>query len=492
MIDGRGDVRITDFGLAGFAADFTKGHKDLHAGTPAYMAPEQLAGDSVSVKSDIYALGLVLYELFTGQRAFDRPAADDSPPSHGTPPTSLTSIAEDIDPVVERVVLRCLEVEPALRPSSALAVAAALPGGDPLAAALAAGETPSPELVAAAGEKGVLSVPVAVMLLAMTLGGMFGVCVLSKFTKTVERVPMPEPPQVLAKMARDIGSSFGYRDSPVDTAIGFEYAVDYLDRLQQADEPLGVSAEPLDRQGHAAISFWYRQSAEPLVATRAVAWFLEEAARVSYTDPPLLAGMINVRLDTTGRLIEFTAIPDDALAGKEGDGAEPDWDAVFSASGLDRSEMTECSPASTPPVFSDVHHGWCARSDSLVHLEMASLRRRIAWAKVSTPDDAGWIGEVTGTMRRGTAGTMNATLFLVTIFGSLILAVRNLRIGRSDPKTALRLALFITGALLTGWLFAADHAADLAVEVFDLGQSAVGKALFWAGVIWLEYIALEP
>lgn len=49
---------------------------------------------------------------------------------------------------------------------------------------------------------------------------------------------------ILPKIARDIGSVFGYRDFPVDTAMGFDYAVDYLDRLQQADKPLGVSEEP--------------------------------------------------------------------------------------------------------------------------------------------------------------------------------------------------------------------------------------------------------
>ena len=69
MIDGQGNVRITDFGLAGLAE--TLHGDDVRSGTPAYMAPEQLAGREVTVRSDIYSLGLVLYEIFTGQRAFE-------------------------------------------------------------------------------------------------------------------------------------------------------------------------------------------------------------------------------------------------------------------------------------------------------------------------------------------------------------------------------------------------------------------------------------
>ncbi len=68
MLDGQGNVRITDFGLAGLAESLRE--EDVRSGTPCYMSPEQLQGREVSVRSDIYALGLVLYELYTGRRAF--------------------------------------------------------------------------------------------------------------------------------------------------------------------------------------------------------------------------------------------------------------------------------------------------------------------------------------------------------------------------------------------------------------------------------------
>jgi serine/threonine-protein kinase len=66
MIDERGDVRLADFGLAGAIDRQGQGI----AGTPAYMAPELFDGRASGIRADIYALGLVLYEIFTGQRTF--------------------------------------------------------------------------------------------------------------------------------------------------------------------------------------------------------------------------------------------------------------------------------------------------------------------------------------------------------------------------------------------------------------------------------------
>src|SRR5262249_15798142 len=153
---------------------------DCSSGTPAYMAPEQLAGAEVTVRSDIYSLGLVLYELFSGKLPFESDTlAGLIRQRHESSPESLTTLVRDLDPGVERVILRCLQVKPELRPPSALSVAAALPGGDPLAAALAAGETPSPEMVVAAGEGRALLPWAGVVMFTAVLAMMAASCVLT-------------------------------------------------------------------------------------------------------------------------------------------------------------------------------------------------------------------------------------------------------------------------------------------------------------------------
>jgi serine/threonine-protein kinase len=135
MLHGRGHVLITDFGLAGLASQLQGA--EVRNGTPAYMAPEQLAGKEVTMRSDIYSLGLVLYEIFTGKRAFEATTLTEMLHLRNkSAPTHPSQIVKDIDPLVERVILRCLEKDPVKRPASALQLAAALPGGDPLAAAL--------------------------------------------------------------------------------------------------------------------------------------------------------------------------------------------------------------------------------------------------------------------------------------------------------------------------------------------------------------------
>src|SRR5512136_495284 len=198
MLDGRGRVRITDFGLA-VAAENEVPAGEV-SGTPAYMAPEQFASQGASVRSDIYALGLVLYELYTGRRAYDAGTlAELRTKKESTTPTAPSEIAREIDPIVERVILRCIERDPRQRPPSVAQVAAALPGGDPLAAAIAAGETPSPEMVAASGSTEGLRPWIAWSCLAFVILGIVAAALLARQATRVQRVPMDKNPGYLAE-----------------------------------------------------------------------------------------------------------------------------------------------------------------------------------------------------------------------------------------------------------------------------------------------------
>ncbi|HEX2123045.1 MAG TPA: serine/threonine-protein kinase, partial [Thermoanaerobaculia bacterium] len=199
MIDGRGRARVTDFGLAALERDLEQ-RREI-AGTPAYMAPEQAAGGHASQRTDLYSLGLILHEIFTGRRE----------PSSG---------ASDVDPDVLRVILRCLERDPAARPPSVESVLAALPGGDALQAALDAGETPSPEMIAAAGATGELRPSRALPLLLIALLLIAAGAMLNQATELYSLVGLPKHPQTLADRARELAASFG-QPPPADVRYTF-------------------------------------------------------------------------------------------------------------------------------------------------------------------------------------------------------------------------------------------------------------------------------
>jgi serine/threonine protein kinase len=208
MIDGHGRVRITDFGIAIAMGDEPEAAEIL--GTPAYMAPEQLSGKGATVRSDIYALGLILYELCSGKRAFTATTlAELREQKEGHTPRSLTDIRSGVDPILERLVTRCIDRDPRGRPASVAQLAAALPGGDPLAAALpggdplaaaiAAGETPSPEMVAAAGLKEGLRPALGVALLVfIVLAHLFQAAVKEDVVMFL-RAPVGKSPELLQR-----------------------------------------------------------------------------------------------------------------------------------------------------------------------------------------------------------------------------------------------------------------------------------------------------
>ncbi|MBP7147650.1 MAG: protein kinase [Acidobacteria bacterium] len=137
MLDERGVARITDFGLA--EATLVLSGARSREGTFPYMSPEQLAGGEVTAKSDLYALGLVLYEMFTGRAAFPAGTLDELTATRRAPPAPPSRLAPDLRQV-DDAVLRCLDPDPARRPSSARQVAEALPGAERMRGALLAAQ----------------------------------------------------------------------------------------------------------------------------------------------------------------------------------------------------------------------------------------------------------------------------------------------------------------------------------------------------------------
>jgi hypothetical protein len=116
MLDSEGRVRITDFGLAILETEADR--RDEVAGTPAYMAPEQWSGGELSARTDLYALGLILYEMFTGERAHPERTESGEP----KPPDPPSAHLPGIHPMIELAILKCLDQKPDHRPPSAAAV----------------------------------------------------------------------------------------------------------------------------------------------------------------------------------------------------------------------------------------------------------------------------------------------------------------------------------------------------------------------------------
>jgi Protein kinase domain len=372
MLDGRGRARITDFGLAGLATEM-KG-EDARAGTPAYMSPEQFSGGEITAKSDLYSLGLVMYEIFTGKKPYEAATYDEMARlREKSAPTAPSTHLKEIDPLVERVMLRCMEKDPAKRPSSALQVSAALPGGDPLAAALAAGETPSPEMVAAAGEKKGLRPAIAWCCLLLIVVGLVATVVLAQKTQLLNLVPLPSPPEVLAAKARDMAREFGYTAAPVDTAYAFTFRPGFLDYIEKNDRSL-TRWNKLSSGVPPTVVFWYRESPVFMSNITLGSWGL-----VDPDNPPnLISGMSRIFLDTEGHLLRFQAVPPQFDASTEAVASPPNWGRLFGAAGLDASQFKPVPPQWTPLSATDARAAWegiwPGHPELPVRVEVASYR----------------------------------------------------------------------------------------------------------------------
>ncbi len=488
MLDGQGNVRITDFGLAGLAESLR--HGDVRSGTPCYMSPEQLQGREVTVRSDIYSLGLVLYELYSGRRAFEGKSLAEYTRKHRDErPIEPSALVVGLDPAVERAILSCLEKEPRRRPSSPHVVAAMLTGRDPLEAALAAGETPSPEIVAAAGETLGLRPALAWGLLGLTLAGLALVPLTGSTFRLLEMVPAGKAPAALEDRARDFIRRVAPEASAVDDTWGLAAEWSYTGYVAERD-PLPGRWGDLADGNPPVLQFWFRQSPRPLVS-------MQPSGKVYWMKPGLdVSGMAGATYDMEGRLLRFYAVTPQLEPEAAGPAAAPDWSTLFAEARLDPASFRPVPPRWTPSFFVDSRAAWegswPGRPDMKVRIEAAAHRGRPAWFEVVWPwtrpermDSHPW----------PTAKVMRQAVFLalmlVIIGAAAFMARRNLVLGRGDRRGAFRVSLLLCGVGIVSWALGAHNVADWNAQVGLVARGA-GIVVLEAGFVWLVYLAVEP
>ncbi len=442
MIDGRGQPRITDFGLAALAAEIPL--SDLRSGTPAYMSPEQKAGKEVTTRSDLYSLGLVLHEMFTGKARRDSQSAP-------------SEIVKDLDPAIERVILRCLEEEPRRRPSTALAVALGMPGADPIAAALAAGETPSPEMVAASTEREGYQPRTAVLWFLVCAVSLGGGLFLSERLGFLAQAPMPKPPDALAEISQQVLKRVGYTEAPADSVYGFSCC--------DSEVETEIRALPSDKQSAviashrpALIHFWYRQHRGAFAAGDGQYGRPTEMSP-SNSEP----GMIRVDLDAMGRLLRLEVQPweTNAAAG------DVNWSNLFEAAGLDMAAFAVVKDDVVPPMAVDAQIAWRGSYSQAwgqpVTVHAASWRGRPVFFEVQKIEAASPVLLPMPPM----AGFL-ASCVIFVLFGW-----RNWRSGRVDRRGA---------GLVMGWVAVLTLAAGYGLAFTFAGAFFVGAV----------YVTVEP
>jgi serine/threonine-protein kinase len=482
MLDSTGQVRIMDFSLAAIGAV-----ADVREGTPAYMAPEQLAGTGVTALSDVFALGLVLYELFTGKRAFTARTLGDLVEQHQSGAiVAPSALVPGLDPAIERAIMRCLAADPAQRPQSAMAVSAALPGGDPLAAALAAGETPSPQMVAAAGDDTAVLSPLAAaawlaaaaILLVLTAG-------LASRLALDAQMPFDRAPATLFDRARDIERQITPDAQIADRASGIMGRAEFLGWLLRNHSP-EVVTRVLGSGRPPGFVFWYRSSPWLLVP---------DGNTVTVADPvPAGAGATLIVLDLEGRLLSYERLPPQLLPSAPATVSPPVWSPFFTAASLDVAHLTAAAPTYGPRAFADARQAWTGRWPGMPEVEL----RVEAGSHLGTPVYFRTFGPWNLPDAEPPASpSVAAVNLLAVLVGPILMVVgalvarANVTRGRGDRRGAARLAGLLAITNLLGWLLIAHHIPDADIERNRL-FTTIGRSLFASAVIWVFYLAAEP
>jgi serine/threonine-protein kinase len=468
MVDSAGIARLTDFGLGRLSAIRESG--GVIAGTPFYMSPEQANGQAATEQSDLFSLGVVLYELYTGEFPISLDGGG-SPlnweRSRIVPPSE---IVPQIERNVEQTIIRCLEFAPEDRPSSAHAVLQGLTG----------------ERAASSGRTAVYNAPAGRIypirwLAAATIVGLVAGWLVSSGFRLVERIDFTKPSVADYKQAAtQLIGELGYtvQNGPGTSDFGFDYDSSFV------NDPSAPGQ---------TISFWYRQCSQPLVPRRFTISREHSTAQIRFDDPPWTEpGMLGVRIAADGTLREFRAVPE--LLGRNDEVRTPTQKRLallFSNAGMDIADFErgalEGIQTAASPVVAETR-SYRSKSDPTAANVYVSI----------AGEDILWFSRTNDGLPKRDAkragNKINEAIYLLLMVCGIVgcfLARRNLALGRTDRRGAWRASVIIFVASLISWCFSASHLPLFEGEV-QLAQFGFANALFWAGTLWLVYLSFEP
>ncbi|HZI89114.1 MAG TPA: hypothetical protein VFD83_01535, partial [Candidatus Polarisedimenticolia bacterium] len=413
---------------------------------------------NITTRTDVFALGLLTYEMFTGKQ-----------PVPGTRPSG-------IDPTIDALALRCLDPDPEKRPASAMEFLGALPGGDALDAALKAGETPSPEMVAAAGEDRALSAGRSWGLFGFGLLVAAAALLAGVYAIGLDSVPMKKSPEVLSERAREISRSLGGTVEPSSSEWWMGLAGAYASWSRTHPHALALAGTR-----PSVLRFDYRESPQPIYP-----WRNPFPTR---SDPPMIhAGDSYVGLDLEGNVVDFTRVVRQLGPPDTSQASPPRWESLLAFTGIPAGELRAVPPQWTPDVPSDARAAWDVTGGRApVRIEAATWKGQPVWLRTIEP----WERAERDT-RDSTVNPIGNAMFVGVVIAVLlamgVLARHNLRVGRGDMRGAVRVAI----AVLLGFGLSNAFIFRWTLEPDQIWKFMVRVPYFPALFIGLTYLGVEP
>ena len=467
-----------------------------------------IEGQTVTVRSDIYSLGLVLYELFTGKRAFEAPTLGElmNLRRSDTTPTTPSEIVKDIDPAIERVIDRCMQkVRRTSRVCAASRRRAAWWRSD------CGGVGGRRNAFARDGGGGAEGRRVASGGCGCVVGFVFSRTGLRDYLRQQRSAVRLRSAQQITGCAagtcarshtRCRGNGAGDRSyllvRGIDASVARPAPRRYSPRAFAGVERRPTRGNPVSLSSESCISrrlrlFWR---------------YVDESTANHFGNGWSSA-------DTNGRLLEFYTVPPqvDPVSSSspkpqpsgspssetETRNSKPetqvDWSPLFRAAGFNLASFKTTASQWAPLYTHDERVAWEGvfpeQPDIPIRVEAAAYRGKPVHFEVVAPWDGPERQQPSGLPTRIKAlFTILLSVFVLMLVGSSLLAIRNLRQGRGDRKGAWRLGVFVFIVTLVMRMFSAHHVPTF--DEFGTILNALQDSLFAAAFLWLVYIALEP